>query len=1121
MKRLVTAMLLCSLATLAQCKEPHVFSDIDRLTTNNTYPLFPMAIPLSGGPIKTLFIAPYSTLSDTVELAARIQLDFDVAPLSSSESDDQRLRELLANEYDLIVAANFESSPLPEDIVSAIVEKVRQGAGLVLFQYDKNPSPQFDEFTTEQQPADGAAYLTNGLGASLTPEWQNGTEGIVNTSLIGKGKVVRLTFKGKAPESHFALPPIVRTTEAKPTFFENYYSLAARALRWAARGAPKISISKIEQMGAPRPDEDEVPPFIMTDHLQYMVEAAHRSVLVPHIIYLNTPAGKDYFVRFQIRTPGMGKSPAYLIRKRPFKKGATSYHVPIPVGPGKHFLDIWLLDKKLRTEEWHTKVLDIEGWPEVSDLKFSKYLINANDTVEISMNVRGLFYEPKECTVVAMATDPFGRLVADARIRVPAEGGKVWMRLFFADLISRFVKVDVYALDRNGWGGGASDYLYVRPLQKHSDLSFVALGTASAENNSRKFNITLNRLGVDTLYVAGGVEAGEHTAKANLRALPRILEKTTAGMDKSCLFCSVAPEKDETLDEAVEEFWGGGSRLYAMGFACNQNFTTEKLCTNELCQSKFAEYLKEQYASLDALNATWHSRFISWDDITPATKEQVQATQNYAPWIDLCRYLDSARAKLYCDIRETISSKDSQARIGDVFAASPNFWPILSELEFIAADSSGIHLEKLRSLKTEETMAGIIFGKPTDTPTVNHAKWWPWHQVLHGMNSVWYSLPDQSAGNQIFTHGVGPDGLPSPIFAETARQVTELKSGIATLLSRAQRDNSGIAVLHSTPSERINEILNAKETTNFPLDADSLFTQQLEELGYQYDFVSGKQIESGVLQNYRLLILPSISAASDKQIREIRSFVSAGGCMIANVIPAAFYQNGSKRKTSPLADLFGVSDTTGKKILIQNDADQLETFLRTNEFATMVDLKTKSGKPFEGERIAYRLGDAQILALVRRPGAEREFEKLSFKPSRRTYVYDIKQGEQIKRPKEIELKLGRGETAVYASLPYEVTGISLLSPESLRAGERLNISLKVKTIGGLPGEHVVRIELSPRDSAPIQHYSQNVICPNGTGYTYIPLELNRPPGKYTLTARDVLTGTTVEKTIVVLNRSSL
>jgi hypothetical protein len=107
--------------------------------------------PLSGGPIRALFVAPRFTLGDVAQLAARLDLDYDTVALWNAHSvgydpmafaslpdggrQDEvlaRLRDRLTGSLDVIVLANFDTDILPEEVFSTILDKVAGGTGLLL-----------------------------------------------------------------------------------------------------------------------------------------------------------------------------------------------------------------------------------------------------------------------------------------------------------------------------------------------------------------------------------------------------------------------------------------------------------------------------------------------------------------------------------------------------------------------------------------------------------------------------------------------------------------------------------------------------------------------------------------------------------------------------------------------------------------------------------------------------------------------------------------------------------------------------------------------------------------------------------------------------------------------------
>ena len=108
-----------------------------------------------------------------------------------------------------------------------------------------------------------------------------------------------------------------------------------------------------------------------------------------------------------------------------------------------------------------------------------------------------------------------------------------------------------------------------------------------------------------------------------------------------------------------------------------------------------------------------------------------------------------------------------------------------------------------------------------------------------------------------------------------------------------------------------------------------------------------------------------------------------------------------------------------------------------------------------------------------------------------------------------------GEAALLCSLPYEVTRVLVAAPELVGQGRRLPVRAEIKTRGALPRGHIVHVTLTDPGGTPLYHYARVLDCPDGRCETYIPLARNDPPGTYTLSVRDVLTGTVGEAKVVV------
>ena len=122
-------------------KGPDKHEAFDRVVLERPPSVVAWATPLEGGPIRALFIAPRFTLRDVGELALRLDLKYEIAPVSDAhhlgseqsqqprptvpqgdftkEEAAERLRARLAENYDLLVIGNLDLSVLPDDVLDA------------------------------------------------------------------------------------------------------------------------------------------------------------------------------------------------------------------------------------------------------------------------------------------------------------------------------------------------------------------------------------------------------------------------------------------------------------------------------------------------------------------------------------------------------------------------------------------------------------------------------------------------------------------------------------------------------------------------------------------------------------------------------------------------------------------------------------------------------------------------------------------------------------------------------------------------------------------------------------------------------------------------------------------
>jgi hypothetical protein len=424
-------------------------------------------LPLDGGSLRVLAIAPGYALRDAAELALRLDMDlevFDVDRLlpgregdpdgSAAEKDLDRLKSLLSKKFDAIMAGNFSFSILPDDAVEALVGQVRDGTGLLLAHHRDGLPEAFSEFLDALVPVESTDIITRGVGAELTPEWQGGL-GFVQGATYERGRVVELMYGGDPPLFHAFLPSLEEPEHSEPQFADVYYSLVAKALRWVAGREPPVQIDRIKAVEAPVPDAEYIPPGLDEQDSEDERFADLDRPIRHFVAYLNRPAADEYHVRAQLRKPGWTQQPDWDFGEKPLPKGAESYEMQLPAVPGVSLLDLWLL-RGGRVVEWHTEAITIPVRPDFLDISFSKSELMANDSLDVGVVIRpsdiATVTRPegqrerfaRKTVVCVRAVDPFGRVVAQQFYEMARTGGAGTVQLGVADLFTNRVRVEVY-----------------------------------------------------------------------------------------------------------------------------------------------------------------------------------------------------------------------------------------------------------------------------------------------------------------------------------------------------------------------------------------------------------------------------------------------------------------------------------------------------------------------------------------------------------------------------------------------------------------------------------------------------------------------------------------------------
>ncbi len=1045
--RFLTCVLLATLAVsmAAGAKDR---ADSGAITLEQSSPHVAWGVPLKGGAIHALFIAPRYTLRDVVELAERLELKYGVAPVwdsyhlgiegSALPGADpaqtlEDVREKLSRDYELIVLGNLDLSMFPGDVLDTLMAKVRQGTGLLMAHCQEHMPEAFQSFLSEGTQEDGTAgsdAITRGIGESTTAEWPASLS-FVKASTIGKtgtgslfgslksvpvpafpiptsepvpasptpdgepvpvfpmGRVVQLDYAGGRPYSHCLAPSLTDPMHALPEYFDVYLSLVAKAARWAAKRDPVLWVAGIEESGPQGPSEEEIPPDLPADFVQQMRDAAVRPAFRSFAIRFNAPASKTYRVQAQVREPSRGLRTMYP-KLRPVRKGDASYLLELPVGPGHYWLDLWFFDKK-GVEEWHSEPITVAGWPEMSDVVYSKGYLLANDALTISLNVRPDFHQPRPCLVYARATDVWGRTVAENRQPVPPDGGPVQIGLGFADLIAGRVKVELFAVDSanptpSRWdlehAAYTQVYLPVRAPRPPHEFSFGIEGSFPEEYNVRFYTRLLAQMGVDAVHTAGTDEARTFLTDLDVSLIPDLTryvpEAVVDGVvRKPCLSDPEFRAAEQTkLREKASTFWAVGTSVYFLGKDNCMAIGQADTCQCPLCLRGFREDLRKDYATIDFLNREWGSHFLEWEGVTPGTREDALHSGHAAPWIDFRRYMDTVFTSMHAAGSATVHGVDPDARAGfraarGTRAALGYDWPALAtQLDALAIPYDRPLAERLRSYSPPSSYRALCVGDDA-CPDTTTARWLPWYAASHGFESVWLATPYAGSEMEAALPALLPDGRATDWFKAMSGEMRELKAGLGTLLLNATREKAPIAMYDNRASECLNEI--DKTLADDAREAANAWTGLLDRLGYMYDFVSETQARQGKLNAYALLILPQIRALSDDEIAAIRAFHDQGGRIIADGMPGRFDAHGVARRAPPLDAVFGVrsktasEESTARAAAIRVPLDKSEVSGVLDRVVPDTSIESDTGHAFgdaQGAPVWIASGDGPGLAVL-------------------------------------------------------------------------------------------------------------------------------------------------------------
>jgi len=424
--------------------------------------------------------------------------------------------------------------------------------------------------------------------------------------------------------------------------------------------------------------------------------------------------------------------------------------------------------------------------------------------------------------------------------------------------------------------------------------------------------------GVDTYVSLGGDWRAENAAWANVRHGPENVDRVIpANTDESLVRnpCLTDPEHHAKIEDKIRAYASSVRPFGVLEWSLGDESSLGRrdYCVSPTCLAAFRDWLRDAYADLPELNASWGTDFTTWDEVIPATRDQVEGQDRFGPWLDHRRYMERLFTDYHAWLRDIITSEIPAARVGISGTPRPNsysghdWWQLMQEALDHLSGYGGIQREMQRSFMQQGTFYSTFLGYDYKDNNEQRARYGPWDLLLHGANGInYYTL----VSNTLNCPLIRPDGSlanHAPWFFE---EVKELKAGTARQIMLGDYSHDRIAVHYSPPSVHGATAAGLFDTRdrlrNYQTNMTNVGTI-LQECHYQYDFIHGDQMAAGELAEYSALIMPWSSCVSPAEAEAIEAFVRAGGTVIADSFCGVRDDHGAPQ--AMLDTLFGIRQT--------------------------------------------------------------------------------------------------------------------------------------------------------------------------------------------------------------------
>ena len=909
-------------------------SHVNRIETRLETPHLRFGRPSAAGPIKTLFFVPIQGSAgtrDVVEMAQRFDLTFTNYTLwhpgtfawvdvnqygafdgvSLAEKTAEAL-ERLDEGAEVIVLGSVVFSSMPGPVQSRIIQRVKDGAGLVV----TSPRNLAAELHPQAIPEARDRILT-GVPLTGLPEFFPASElsgeqraaNSVNAFEVGDGRVVVIKWSMDKPVEGSGVAPAPagrpwtksdrrykylsphrplrpgRWTRQYEHRYNYHLSLVAKAIQWAAKRELRAQWTNLPADGQRIPRAD-LPVNDLGVEVTWSGEAQQDATLT-----------------VTVRDP-LGHVESKVESAHALAPGANPLPVALPqLKCGLHFLDL-MLTAKDGVENWATVALQIEGPERIVELTTEQEYYERGQTVRGTVKFDGAI--PEATQLVVSARDTNDRVYNRTTVQVPA--GATEMPIEIA--VDRPTTLATYVeaeLVRDGEVLSFADAIVFVPKRDFKGFLSVLWAGVWNEGIGQVALRQARQAGFNAVY-HWAYSVGDFENAAMMDMLPTqyachlTLRPDERGWGVGLpAHGRLDPKFREWVNNTfLEELKASvplGPPYYSLGdedhFAYGIGYSPYEL-------QAYRQFLTDRYETIDRLNEAYGSQYESFEDV-PRYKEPEAIGKGLIPaLIDHRLGTDDEWANLHHDLAREVKKLDPNAHVGAEGSQAGNIEKMTEGVNFWAPYAGSRQKKVLkRSFMRPDHVTSHWWGG-TDTGHPDCTWLWEWLMNDFVNFNQWFCA--QHLDGAMFR----ADYSFREYFENLLPGILELHNGPALLLRDAHVVSDGpIAIHFSRESEHASIVLNQLTTKK---NAEQSVIQILNVLGRDYRYISSKQIVAGRLEapRARILFLPYTLTLSKKAADGIRDFVNRGGMVVADFLPA-LDEFGRRLPQGRLDALFGAT----------------------------------------------------------------------------------------------------------------------------------------------------------------------------------------------------------------------